>query len=75
MAAFSFYTAKSTKTVSAASQPGGAQFGMSFAPTAPVPAELEALELFCDDLLQDLPVQAQIRYQPLQTSVLVAQLS
>jgi hypothetical protein len=43
-------------------------------PTPPAPAAAEALQLFCDDLLQDVPVQTEISNQPLQLAVLLAQL-
>src|ERR1700742_2507282 len=46
----------------------------------PVPTSLagiagEASQLFCDNLLQNLPVQCQVRHQTLQTAVLIAKLT
>jgi hypothetical protein len=38
-------------------------------PTPPARAVHEALQFFCDDLLQDVPVQAQVRHQALQLRV------
>jgi hypothetical protein len=40
------------------------------APTPPVRDACEASELFCDDLLQDVTVQTQVRHQTLQLVVL-----
>src|SRR5579862_2882027 len=36
---------------------------------------MQASELFCDDLLQDVPIEAQVRDQPLQLVVLFSQLT
>ncbi len=42
--------------------------------TPPTRDACEASELFCDDLLEDVPIQTKIRYQTLQSSVLLSQL-
>src|SRR3569833_37970 len=44
-------------------------------PTPPARDACEASELFCDDLLQDVPIEAEIGDQPLQLVVLFAQLT
>jgi hypothetical protein len=44
------------------------------APTPPARDACEASELFCDDLLQDVPVQTQIGHQALQLAVLITEL-
>jgi hypothetical protein len=45
------------------------------APSAPTRADAEAaLQLFSHDLLQDVPVQRQVRHQPLELGLLIAQL-
>lgn len=44
-------------------------------PTPPARDACEASELFCDDLLEDVPIQTKIRYQTLQLAVLFSLLA
>jgi hypothetical protein len=52
--------------------------GLSDGPLAPTPPARvadKASQLFCDDLLQHMPVETQVCYQALQLRVLLAQLA
>src|SRR5208283_5227829 len=58
----------------AASPPDARSPGACAAPTLRAAAGREASGLFCDELLQDVAVEAQVRHQPLQLAVLLAEL-
>src|SRR5436305_214270 len=68
-------TSRSTIRSSSASPPAAARSGTSAGPTAPASAAGQALKLFCHNLLQDLPIQAEIRHQPFQAPILFPQLA
>ena len=69
------HSAKSSDRPESASQHVAGSSGGPAAPTRQARDAPEALQLFCDNLLQDVPVQTQVRDQALQLAVLLAQLA